>query len=83
MLSSGIHEADEARKAGTGPPGLSDHQEKLTELIVKAQSTLLPMKGKTVKDAGRLLRGLDKHNSKKEVWAFMEDLNVPPTNNAA
>ena len=83
LLSRGIHEANKARESGNNPPGSSNYTQQLTTLTNKATPTLHTMQGKTVKDVQRLLRALDKHNDKGEVWAFMDDLDTPPTNNAA
>lgn len=83
LLSESIHHRNEAATSGV-PPGTGDFPARFDALV---EGTAVRFKDhphtRTDKDALALLRRLSRLAGNGELFCFMEDLEIPPTNNAS
>jgi len=81
-LKGGIHTRNEAETDDTGPPGSRPWRDRCGELCT-AGLEQVPDVGTTEHEARNLLTRMARLNGNDELWRCLDDLAIPPTNNAS
>lgn len=85
-LRAAVHEHNEAARSGAGPPGAGGRPAHLAELVARTRAGFGEHGGRrpaTERKALALLNRIGRLCSAGELFGFLDNLAVPPTNNAS